>query len=96
MERKQEEQARQMHELQDCAERLQRENDQLQSQVVELGKDVQERDRAEPPIVCNKGKEPVIFGDCDALIDDKLSSGRSSSMSPPPGKNARGSIRAKS
>ena len=70
---------RQMQELQACAKRLQRENDQLLSQVekiLELGKDVQEGDSVEPPIVRNKGKEPVISSDGDALEDDELSSMR--------------------
>ena len=53
-------------------------------------------DCAEHPIVHNKGKEPIIFGDGDAPADDELSSGRSPSTSPPPGRNARGSTRAKS
>ena len=59
MERKQEEQARQMQELQARAEHLQRENEQLRSQVeksLELGKDVRDGDRVEHPIVPNKGK----------------------------------------
>ena len=48
-----------MHELQAHAKCLQCENDQLLAQVVEshdLGKDVRDGDRAEHPIVCNKGK----------------------------------------
>ena len=99
MERKQEEQARQMQELQAHVERLQRENDQLRALVDksrDLGKDVQDGDRAEHPIACNKGKEPIIFGDSDAPTDHELSFGRFPSMSPPPGTNARGNIRAKS
>ena len=98
MERKQEEQVRHMQELQACVERLQHENDQLQSQVeksLELGKDVRDGDHAEHPVVCNKGKEPVV-SDNEVLTDDELSFKRSPSMSPPPGRNARGSTRAKS
>ena len=56
---------------------------------------MREGDRAEPPVVRNKGKEHVISGDNDALTDDELSSERSSSTSPSPGRYARGSIRAK-
>ena len=70
MGRKQEEQARQMQKLQEHAERLQRENDQLRAQEDkshELGRDVQDGDRAEHPIARNKGKEPIIFSDGDAL-----------------------------
>ena len=88
-----------MQELQARAEHLQRENDQLRSQVeksFELRKDVREGDRVEPPIVRNKGKEPVIFGDRDAPKYDELSFGGSSSTSPPPGRNARGSTKTKS
>ena len=70
-----------MQELHARVKRLQSENDQLQSQVeksLKLGKDVREGDRAEPPIVHNKGKEHVIFGDGDAPANDELSSKRSS------------------
>ena len=55
-----------------------------------------EGDRAEPPIVRNKEKEPIIFGDGDAPADDKLSSERSLSTSLLLGRNAQGSTRAKS
>ena len=88
-----------MQELQARAERFQHENDHLRSHVeksLKLGKDMQEGDRAEPPIVCNKGKEHVISGDGDTSTDDELSSVRPPSMSPPPKRNARGSTRAKS
>ena len=63
MERKQKEQARQMKELQGHAERLQRENDQLQAQMEksrDLGKDVRDGNQAAYLITCNKGKDPVI------------------------------------
>ena len=90
MERKWEEQARQYRNykiaLNACNVRM----------ISCLGKDVREGDRVEPSIVRNKGKEPVISGDDDALTDDELSSKRSQSMIPPPGSNSRGSIRAKS
>ena len=99
MEKKQEEQVRQMQELQDRAERLQRKNDQLRAQVEksrERGRDVQDGDRAEHPIARNKGKEPVIPYNVNAPANDELSLGRSPSMSPPLGRNAQGSTRAKS
>ena len=57
---------------------------------------MREGDCVETSIVRNKGKESVISGDSDGLADDELSSGRSSSMSPPPRRNARGITRAKS
>ena len=90
---------RQMQELQARVECLQRENDHLRSQVeksLKLRKDVREGDLVEPPIVHNKGKEPVISDNGDAPATDELSFGSSSSTSPPPGKNARGSTRDKS
>ena len=98
MERKQEEQARQMQELRARAELLQRENDRPQSQVeksLELRKDVQGGDCAQHLVVLNKGKEPTFFNN-EASADNELSSGRSPSMSPLPGRNAWGSMRAKS
>ena len=98
-ERKQEEQARHMQELQARAKRLQCENDQLWFQVeksLELGKDVRDGDRAEHPMVHNKGKEKIISDDADAPVDDELSSGRSPSMSPSLSRNARGNTRDKS
>ena len=86
MKRKQEEQARQMQELQARTKRLQRENDQLRSQVeksLELGKDVRDGDPVEHIVVRNKGKESIV-SDNEAPADDELSSRRSQSMSPPP------------
>ena len=47
------------------------------------------------PSAHNKGKELLIPDDDDAHANDKLSSGRSPSTSPSPGKNARGSTRTK-
>ena len=76
-----------MQELQCRAECLQRENDQLWAQVEKsrkLGRDVQDGDHFEHPIARNKGKEPIISDDVDALVDDELSLGRSPSMSPLP------------
>ena len=62
----------------------------------DLGNDVRDGDRTEHPIAHNKEKEPIISSDSDAPVDDELFSGRSLSMSPPLGRNARGSTRAKS
>ena len=65
-----------MQELLACAKLLQCENDQLQTQVEksrDLGKDVRDGDCPEHLIACNKGKDPIIFGDGDALEDDELS-----------------------
>ena len=79
MKRKQEEQAKQMHELQARTECLQHENDQLRSQVeksLKLGKDVQDGDCAEHLVVRNKGKE-LMVSDNKAPVDNELSSGRS-------------------
>ena len=73
MERKQEEQARQMQELQVRIKSLQRDNDQLRSQVeksLKLGKDVREGDCAERPIIRNKEKDPIISNDGDAPTDN--------------------------
>ena len=99
MERKQEEQARQMKELQGHAECLQRENNRLQTQIEkshDLGKDVRDRGRAAHLIALNKGKKPIILDDVNTPADDELSSGSSPSLSLSPVKDARGSIKTKS
>ena len=83
MERKQEEQARYLKELQAHAERLQRENDQLWAQIErsrDLGKEVRDSGRAVQLIARYKGKKPIIPNDVDTLADDELSS--SSSLYP--------------
>ena len=64
MERKQEEQARQMKEFQDQAERLQRKNDQLWAQIKkchDLGKDTRESGRDAQPIARDKEKGPFLL-----------------------------------
>ena len=81
MEKKQEEQARQMKELQERVEHLQRENDRLQAQV-EKRRDLDERDvqdsgQAKHPAVHDKGKKPIVLDDVDILENDDLSSGSS-------------------
>ena len=99
IERKQDEQARQMKELQAHAKRLQRENDQLRAQmkkIHDLGNEVQDSGRAAYPITRNKGNEPVIPTDVDTPADDELSSGSSPSLSLSPTKNARESPKANS
>ena len=64
MEKKQEEQARQLKELQDHVEHLQCENDLLQALVEKRhdlgGRDVQDSDQALHLIPRNRGKEPII------------------------------------
>ena len=68
MERKQEEKARQMKELQGHTERLQQNNDQLQAQIEkshDLGKDIRDSNRAALPTARNKGKERTVPNDVD-------------------------------
>ena len=85
MEKKQEEQARQMRELQECAEQLQRKNDRLQAQV-EKRQDLDERDtqnsgQAKHPVVRDKGKKPIVLDDVDILENNELSLGNSPNLS---------------
>ena len=64
MERKQEEQVRQMKELQDQAGILRLENDQLQAQIKKsrnLGKGAQESDRDVQPIARSIGRGPFFL-----------------------------------
>ena len=78
MEKKQEEQARKIRELQDHAKHLQRENDRLWAQVEKrcnLGKkDVLDSGQTRHPIASDKGNEPIVLDDVDTLDDDELSS----------------------
>ena len=64
MEKEQEEQARQMEELWEHADHLQRENDRLQAQVekiCDLGeKDGQDSSQARHPTIRNKGKKSPL------------------------------------
>ena len=97
MEKKHEEQARQMKELQGHVESLQPKIDQLRAQIEKsryLGKHVRDRDRVVHPISRNRGKKPVILDNVDTLTDDELSSGSSPSLSLSPAKNARESAKA--
>ena len=85
MEKKQEEQASQMRELQDRVEHLRRENDCLRVKVEkrhDLGKkDVQDSNQARHPTACNKGKELIAPDNIDTPADDELSSGNSPDLS---------------
>ena len=84
MERKQEEQARQMKELQGQIEKVQRENDQLRAQIeksCDRGKDLGDSGRVAQLIACNRGKEPISPDDVDTQADDELSSSSSLSLS---------------
>ena len=91
MEMKQEEQARHIKELQGHAKRLQRENDQLSTQIEknrDLGKGVRDRGGATHLIAHNKWKELIIPNDVETLADDKLSLCSSPSLSLSPKKDA--------
>ena len=99
MKKKQEEQARQMKELQGHAKHLQRDNDQLRAHIKKsrnLGKNVQNSGRTVHPIARNREKEPIIRDDIDTPTDDKLSLGSSSSLSLSLAKNAREGTKVKS
>ena len=93
MEKKQEEQARQMKELQDRTEHLQCENNRLLAQVEkrhDLGeKEVQDSDQARHRTARDKGKELIIPGDVDTPANDELSSGSSPNVSPTNNSRAR-------
>ena len=84
-----------MKELQDRAERLQRENNQLWAYVEKkrnLGeRDVQDRGQALHPIPHNRGKELIIpdEDDADAPADDELSSSSSPLLGLSPAENIR-------
>ena len=56
------------------------------------GRDVQDSGRALHPVPRNRGKEPIIPNEADALADDELSSG----SFPPLGLSLAKNIRAKS
>ena len=84
IEKKQEKQARQMRELQDCAEHLQRENDRLRAQVEKMcnpsEKDLHDSEHARHSIARDKGKEPIVPDDVDTLADDELYSSSSPNL----------------
>ena len=86
METKHEEQARQMAELRDLAEYLQQENDCLRTHLEkDRGENTRESSHPTPLIKQNRGKEPILPSDNDAIEDDELSSGNSPQpdLSPP-------------
>ena len=86
METKQEEQARHMVELQNHANHLQQENDRLRASLEEdRGENAQGSSHPAPPVKQNRGKEPILLGNNDAIVDDELSSGSSPlpDLSPP-------------
>ena len=88
METKQEEQARQMAELQSRADHLQQQNNHLRAHLEEdWGENARGSSHPTPPIKQNKGKEPILRGDSDAAADDELSSGSSPLPDLPPPKN---------
>ena len=97
MEKKQEEHARRMKELQDHVECLQRENDWLRSRVEKIrdlgGKYLQDSGRALHPVPRNRGKEPIIPDEVDAPTDDELSSGSFPPLGLSPTKNTRAKSR---
>ena len=74
METKQEEQARHMAELRNRADHLQQENDRMRARLEEdRGENARERSHLAPPVKQNRGKEPILPGDSDAVVDDELS-----------------------
>ena len=88
IEAKQEEQARQMAELQSRADHLQQENDHLRTCLEsERIRNTRGSSHPAPPIKQNKGKEPMRPEDNDVAADDELSSGRSPLPDLPPPKN---------
>ena len=86
MEAKQEEQARQMAELQDHATCLQQENDCMRTCLeANRGENIRGCTHPAPPVHPSKGKEPILPGDSDPPADGELSSGSSPlpDLSPP-------------
>ena len=78
MEAKQEEQARQMAELQNHATCLQQENDRLKTCLeADRGENIRRCTHLAPPVQPSKGKEPIMLGDSDLPADDEFSSGSS-------------------
>ena len=90
MEAKREEQARQMAELCEHVNRLQQENEHLRTRM-----ETNRGDKSKGPIHLaplaqpDKGKEPILMGESDPLVDDELSSGSSLLLAcSPPQNNA--------
>ena len=81
-----------MKELQDQAERLTLENDQLRAKIEkshDLGKDVRDSGHDAQSIALDKGKGPIPPDDIDTPTDDELSSSSSPSLNLSPTKNTR-------
>ena len=75
MEAKQEEQARQMTELREHANRLQQENERLRTRLeTNRGDNSKGSVHPTPPAQPNKGKKPILMGESDPPSDDELSS----------------------
>ena len=88
-EARQEEQARQVVELHEQANRLREENERLRTQL-EVGRAEQSREppRPLPPSRPGKGKEVIAPDDVDLPADDELSSGSSPLLRRSPSPNA--------
>ena len=95
MEAKQEDQARQMIELQSCADHLQQENDRLRARLEKDrgggggggGGNARGSSHLAPLVKQNKGKEPILQSDNDATMNNALSSDKSPLLDLPPLKN---------
>ena len=88
-----------MKELHNQADRLRRDNDQLQAQIEKSRdpkKDSWESGRDAQLIACNKKKGPIPLDDKDTLVDDELSSGSSLSLNLSSTMNAWENTRTKS
>ena len=67
-----------MTELCDHANHLQQENERLRTRLeTNWGDNSKGPIHPTPPAQPNKGKEPILMGESDALTDDELSSGSS-------------------
>ena len=88
MEVKQEEQARQMAELREHANRLQQENERLRTRL-ETNRGDNSKGPIHPPSPAqpNEGKEPILMGESDPPTDDELSSGSSPLLARSPRQN---------
>ena len=95
MEAKKEEHARQMVELQSCADHMQQENDSLWARLEgERIENARGSSHRAPPVKQNKSKEPIRPDDSDVAADDELSFGNSPLPDlPPPKKNVEAESR---
>ena len=91
IEAKQEEQARQMAELCEHANRLQQENERLRTRLeTNQGENSRGPIHPAPPAQPNKGKDPILMGESDPPTDDELSSSSSPLLDrSPPQNNAK-------